>query len=122
MSESYTLFDNTDDSMDKKKIETDKEKLINALEVDEKMSSVQAPNNIVEYMHLAEEEEELAEVQPQEPKPEPTTSAPSLDTKEDKRLANMKTVIKRFDDIENKLNQILNYKQCRECGGKVINE
>ena len=92
MSESYTLFDNTDDSMDKKKIETDKEKLINALEVDEKMSSVQAPNNIVEYMHLAEEEE-LAEVQPQEPKPESTTLAPSLDTKEDKRLANMKTVI-----------------------------
>ncbi len=121
MSESYTLFDNTDDSIDKKKIETDKEKLINALEVDEKMSSVQAPNNIVEYMHLAEEEE-LAEVQPQEPKPEPTTLASSLDTKEDKRLANMKTVIKRFDDIENKLNQILNYKQCRECGGKVINE
>ena len=34
MSESYTLFDNTDDSIDKKKIETDKEKLINALEVD----------------------------------------------------------------------------------------
>ena len=36
----------------------------------------------------------------------------------------MRTVIKRFDDIENKINKLLeqNYKKCRECGGKVIHE
>lgn len=107
MSKPYTLFDSRDDdSIDKKKIETDKEKLINALEVDEKMSSIQAPNNIVEYMQLAEEQE-LAEVQSPKPKevqtPEPKTISPTMDNK----TANMRTVIKRFDDIENKINKVI---------------
>jgi len=78
-------------------LEEKKQRLINALEVDEKMSTTQAPMNIVEYMQIAEEQE-LAEVQTPEPEPEP---------KLDNKVANMRTVIKRFDDIENKINTVI---------------
>ena len=82
---------------------------------------IDPPSNIVEYLTQPEPyPEDNAEPEIQTPETREGYSKAELDNTEDKRLANMKTVIKRFDDIENKLNQILDYKECRECGGKVI--
>jgi len=92
---------------------------------------IEPPKNIVEYLEQGEdypEDNQQPEVQTPETKEgyskaELTTpEEPNL--KEDAKAANMRTVIKRFDDIENKINKLLdqNYKQCRECGGKVIHE
>ncbi len=92
---------------------------------------IEPPKNIVEYLEQGEdypEDNQQPEIQTPETKEgyskaELTTpEEPKL--KEDAKAANMRTVIKRFDDIENKINKLLeqNYKKCRECGGKVIHE
>tara|TARA_Y100000817_G_scaffold67420_1_gene51103 strand:- start:6060 stop:6383 length:324 start_codon:yes stop_codon:yes gene_type:complete len=94
---------------------------------------IEPPKNIVEYLKQAEDYPEGDE-EPEIQVPKDNTKAKIATPAEDAKAANMRTVIKRFDDIENKVNQILleidslndllnkNYKQCRECGGKVINE
>ena len=102
---------------------------------------IEPPKNIVEYLEQGEdypEDNQQPEVQtpetkegytkaelttPEEPKLKEIEDY-SPEILEEARAANMRTVIKRFDDIETKINKLLeqNYRQCRECGGKVIHE
>jgi len=141
MAKQFTLYDGVDSSKDNKKeglkhLEEQKEKLINSLEIDEKMSSVQAPKNIVEYMKLAEaEDKEKAEIQTPKIKEDSIERSVDLEktalkdeaskmikqnlrnsaskkdslvtSKPDSKKANMETVLNKFDTLEKKIDKVI---------------